>query len=254
MPVELTKIAPFMWDQLPKLFNMGPLWFVAMLLIFDLGNAAWRLAFNRLAPTSKSAGSWPGFLAIGAFALVLGLASYLIRIVLPIGTAVLSFPTLGYLPQYLSFFVLGIIGSQRNWLQDMPSSRGKVGCGAAVVVTLILFPLSLTGGAHFLGGGYWQSAAYALWDSIFAAGMVLALITLFRRFFNRQGQLGRFLSRHAFTVYIIHSPVIVFLTLALRSIHLHNLLKFGLASIIGVPLCFAVAYLVRKLPLASRIL
>jgi hypothetical protein len=46
----------------------------------------------------------------------------------------------------------------------------------------------------------------------------------------------------------------VLLALALRGIHPEQLLKFGLAAIIGVPLCFAVAYLVRKIPLASRIL
>ena len=84
--------------------------------------------------------------------------------------------------------------------------------------------------------------------------MSLGLITLFRRYFDRQGRLGRFLSQHAFTVYIIHAPVIVFLAIALRGIHPEQLLKFGLAAVFGVPLCFAVAYLVRKIPYATRIL
>jgi peptidoglycan/LPS O-acetylase OafA/YrhL len=63
-----------------------------------------------------------------------------------------------------------------------------------------------------------------------------------------------FLYKHAFTVYIIHIPIIVFLALALRGVHIEQLLKFGLAAIIGVPLCFAVAYLVRKIPLADKII
>jgi glucan biosynthesis protein C len=82
--------------------------------------------------------------------------------------------------------------------------------------------------------------------------MCLGLITLFRRFFDSLGLLGRFLYKHAFTVYIIHIPIIVFLALALRGVHIEQLLKFGLAAIIGVPLCFAVAYLVRKIRLRTR--
>jgi len=99
-----------------------------------------------------------------------------------------------------------------------------------------------------------QSAAYALWDSTFSVGICLALLTFFRRFLNRQSRFSCFLSRQAFTVYIIHIPIIVLLALALRGIHLELLLKFALAALIGLPLCFSIAFLVRKIPFASRIL
>ena len=87
-----------------------------------------------------------------------------------------------------------------------------------------------------------------------SVGMGLGLIVLFRRFFDRQGRLGYFLSRQAYTVYITHITVIVLLALALRGLHPEALLKVGLAAVIGIPLCFGVAYLVRRIPLASRIL
>jgi peptidoglycan/LPS O-acetylase OafA/YrhL len=82
----------------------------------------------------------------------------------------------------------------------------------------------------------------------------LGLIVLFRRFFDYPGRLGRFLSKQSYTVFIIHIAIIVFLALALRDIHLEQLLKFGLAAAIGVPLCFGAAYLVRKIPFADRVL
>jgi glucan biosynthesis protein C len=44
----------------------------------------------------------------------LALSSYLIRIVWPLGKYVLGFPTLAYLPQYLSFFALGTVAFHRN--------------------------------------------------------------------------------------------------------------------------------------------
>jgi surface polysaccharide O-acyltransferase-like enzyme len=52
--------------------------------------------------------------------------------------------------------------------------------------------------------------------------MCLGLITLFRRFSNRSGRLGEFLSRHAFSVYVVHAPVIVLLAIAVREINPSN--------------------------------
>jgi glucan biosynthesis protein C len=255
MPVELTKITtPFTWRQYPRMVGAGPLWFVEMLLVFDFGYAIVRLATQRHARRSAGDGARPGYRAIGLFILGLALASYLVRIVLPLGRPVHGFPTLAYFPQYLSFFVLGILGARRNWPKTVPGSMGKAGFAAALGATVLLLPLAFSGKTNFLGRGYWQSGVYALWDSIFAVGICLAWTTFFRRFFCRQGRLGRFLSPLPFTVYVIHIPVIVLLALALRGLQLEHLLKFGLAAVIGVPLCFMVAYLIGKIPLAPRVL
>ncbi len=264
MPASLTGItSPLTWQKYPHLIGFGPLWFVAMLLIFDFGYAAWRTATRNRASQLAINSAPPGYLAIGIFVLVLALVSYLVRIVVPVGKFVLGvFPTLGYLPQYLSFFVLGIIASRSNWFRTIPSKTGRVGLIMALAVTVLLFLIALLGlpprltdiGSNFVGNGHWQSAVYTLWDSTVSVGMCLGLITLFRRFLDRSGRHGRFLSQQSFTVYIIHAPVIVLLAVSLKGIELEHLLKFGLAAAIGVPLCFAVAYIVRKIPLVSRIL
>jgi glucans biosynthesis protein C len=257
MPAALTGITtPFTWQQYPRLMGVGPLWFVEMLLIFVLGYVAWRWLARKQTQHWEREVRPPSYLAVGLFVLVLALASYLMRIVVPLGMSipVFDFPSLAYLPQYLSFFILGIIAFRRDWFRTIPGSMGKVGLVTALAATILLFPLAVSGGADFVGKGHWQSAVYALWDSIFSVGMCLGLIAFFRRFFNRQTRLGRFLSRNAFTVYIIHIPVIVLLALALRGLHPEQLLKFGLVALIGVPLCFVVAFLVRKIPFASRIL
>jgi glucan biosynthesis protein C len=245
---------PLTWQDYLRFIGPGPLWFVAMLLVFDFSYAAWRVATKNRPTRSANDSSLPNYRMIVVYVLALALASYLIRIVVPIATYVLSFPTLAYLPQYLSFFAIGIIAYRRNWLRTIPSRMGKLGFGVALVVTLTLFPVALRGGGDFLGGGFWQSGVYALWDSTFAVGMVLGLITLFRRRFDYPSRLGRFLSQHSYTVFIIHIPVIVSLAVAMQGIHMYQLFKFGLAAIIGVPLCFGAAYLVRKIPLADSVL
>jgi len=264
-PASLTEITTLLtWQTYPKLIGIGPGWFIAMLLIFDFGYAAWRMLTRNRTSYSMSKSSLPSYLRIGVFILALAMASYLVRIVVPLGKDVLGFPTLSYLPQYLSFFVLGTVAYRHNWFRTLPSSMGLVGFVTAVVAGVLLFPLAFSGHllsleltpavTNFMGNGQWQSAVYALWESIFAVGMCLGVITLFRHFFNRQGRFGMFLSQHSYTVYVIHIPIVVFLALALRGIDLEPLLKFGMEAVIAVPSCFAVAYIVRKIPLASRIL
>lgn len=271
MPSSLTGITnPPTIQSYPNLIGLGPLWFVAMLLIFNFGYVGWRALTGNRASSSSSPAA-PGYLLVGIFALLLAGASYLFRMIVPLGQSVnlfvdfLGFPTLAYLPQYLSFFVLGIVASRGDWFRNLPNAMGIAGFVAAAVATIILFPLAFSGQLFSLeltaealnngmGNGHWQSAAYALWDSITAVGLSIGLITLFRRFLNGKGKLGTFLGQHSYAVYIIHIPIIVFLAYGLRTLELGTLLKFGVASIIIVPVCYAAAFIVRKIPYVSRVL
>jgi len=265
MPATLTGITtPLTWQVYPHFLGLGPLWFVAMLLVFNFGYAAWRMLTRDRTSSSMSKPSVPGYLSIVLFVVALALASYLVRIVVPIGQSVLEFPTLAYLPQYLGLFVLGTLASRRDWFRTLPSSMGVVGFVTVAVAGVFLFPLAFSGRLFSLeltpafdnamGSGHWRSAVYALWDSITATGMCLALIPLFRRFFNGQGRFGRFLSQHSYAVYVLHIPIVVVVAYALRGIKLAALVKFGLASLLGIPLCFGIAYITRKIPGVSRVL
>jgi peptidoglycan/LPS O-acetylase OafA/YrhL len=265
MPASLTGITtPPTWQAYPRYIGLGPLWFVAMLLIFSFGYAAWRMLTRNRTSSSMSRSLLPSYLGIGIFILALALVSYLVRIIIPLGKSVLDFPTLAYLPQYLSFFVLGTVASRHDWFRTLPRSMGLVGFVTAVVAGVSLFPLAISGHlfsleltpafTNAMGNGHWQSAVYTLWDAIFAVGMCLGAITLFRHFFNGQGRFGRFLSQHSYAVFVFHIPIVVVVAFALRGIELAPLLKFGMAAVIMVPTCFAVAYIVRKIPDVSRIL
>jgi peptidoglycan/LPS O-acetylase OafA/YrhL len=264
MPPELTGITtPISWAAYPELLGMGPLWFVAMLLIFSFGYAGWRwLTRNRTASPAEQS-SPPGYLAIVIFTVALALVSYALRNYVPMGQDVLQFPTLAYLPQYISFFVIGALASRKDWLRRMPSAKGVVGFVAAAVTTVLLFPLALSGNmfslevtepAGFVGNGHWQSAAYASWDSIFAVGMCLAALVFFRRFTSKENRLGTFLSQQSYAVYIIHIPVIVLIAVLMKELGLGALPKFALAAVIIVLVCFVVAYVLRKIPGVSRVL
>ncbi|MCO6450907.1 MAG: acyltransferase family protein [Caldilineales bacterium] len=246
-----------------EFIGLGVAWFLALLLIFSFGYAIWRgLTRNRPSPGREAAP--PRYLGIAIFILALAVVTYLTRIVIPIGKSILDFPTLAYLPQYLSFFVLGIIGYRRDWLRIIPGRMGGIGFAIAVMATLLLFPipiLGMLGGTmRFLGNGSWPSAVYALWDSAFAVGMTLASITFFRHYFNDKSRLGSFLSQQSYAVYVIHSPIIIAIAYALYLVYTQAgidfgpLLKFVIATVIIVPVCYIFAYIIRKIPGVSRVL
>jgi hypothetical protein len=265
MPPELTGITnPPTWGSYPRMIGVGPLWFIILLLVFSLGYVVWRMLTGNQISSSTDEPSQPSYLGMGVWVLALAGISYLIRMVIPIGQAVWEFPTLAYLPQYLGFFVVGTVAYRRNWFRTVPSSMGIVGLVAALISSVVLFPLAFSGRLFSLelteamtsamGNGHWRSAVYALWDSIFAVGLCLGAITVFRRFFNAESRFGRFLAQHSYAVYVIHIPVIVFLAWTLRGMALPSLLKFVVASVVIVPACFVVAAIVREVPGLSRVL
>ena len=218
----------------------------------------WRGVTRKPETASQTKSSIPSYLGIGIFILALAGISYLWRMVVPLGQSVWQFPTLAYLPQYLSFFVIGMIASRKDWFRTIPRSMGTVGFVIAIVAGVILFPLAFSGQMFSLelsgaldiafGNGTWQSAVYALWDSIFAVGISLGLLTFFRSNFNRQNWFGRFLAQQSYAVYLIHIPLIVFMAYGMRNIMVGSLFKFELASLVIIPVCFVSAAVIRKIP------
>ncbi|ARF57103.1 acyltransferase family protein [Streptomyces gilvosporeus] len=257
-------------------WDAGPMWFVEVLLVLAgvyvlirrrddrrAGGKADGSAFAaeadhqaaygpRRAPDHKPLR--PG--AIIAFTVALALATYLWRMLVPTGTyfPVVGLPTPNFLPQYASFFVIGVLAFRRGWPQTLSRTAGRVGFTVTAVATLAYLPVLLTSPDAVDGHGTWQSLANAAWESTFAVGMVIGLTVFFRERLNRQGRAAGFLSRHAFAVYLIHPPVLVALGFAFRWLHAPAAAKFALVAALALPLCWAVGYVVRSLPRADRVL
>ncbi len=244
------------------LIGGGPLWFVEVLLIFTIVYVAGRRLFrpNAPVPPVQTDSRFPGSKVIVFFAVLMAAVTFLIRLWHPVGWSFsplnLQFP---FFVQYIALFVVGLIAYRRNWLASLSDATGKRWLAVAIVLILLFVPMAIVGGAMesdepFRGGPYWQAAAYALWESFVCAGMCIGLIYLFRRYMNRQGRLAKFLSPNAYTAYIIHAPIITATALVLRTVDLYPLLKFGLAVLIALPLCFVLSNLIRKLPYTDRVL
>jgi hypothetical protein len=241
--------------------RMGPMWFVALLLIFSFGYVLWRAFVKR--PGRESAA--PGAAAVAAFVVALAGVTILMRLWIPVGEEWLGFPSLGYLPQYLSFFSIGVIAYRRNWLANLRTGIGWAGLGMAAFATILLFPYAFSGemfsieltealGNAFGDSWHWQSAAYALWDSALAVGLTLFLLTVGSSFLSGQGPVSRFLARNTYGVYVLHIPIVVYIAVMMRNIEMDHILKFSLAAAVALPLCFAAAAIVRRIPGVSKVL
>ncbi len=106
----------------------------------------------------------------------------------------------------------------------------------------------------FAGGFHWQALVEAVWESFLVVGVSIGLPVLFRTRWNRQGRLAKGLAASVYTIYLIHPLVLVSVASALHTLALHPLLKFAVAVLIALPLCFLVSSFIRKIPFANRML
>ncbi|MFD1937462.1 acyltransferase family protein [Nonomuraea mangrovi] len=228
-------------------WDPGPMWFVEVLLVFAAVYAVIR-RYGRIPRSGPEQA--PGAAPIAAYTLALAAVTFAWRLVVPIGlyVPVLGLPTPSHLPQYASMFAIGVLAHRRGWFATLSRRAGRLGFAAAGLGTLVLLPV------RFMSGGAVADLAQATWEAVFAVGVIIGLLVLFRERFNAQGARGRFLSEHAYTVYIIHPVVLVGLAYAFAWLHVAAIVTFAVVSALALPLCWGLASLTRSLPGAKRIL
>ena len=267
MPRELTGITgELSFAAWPRMLGLGPLWFIALALVFSVGYALWRLASRGQMPLVRRPA--PPLLHVCVFIAILAAITWVWRMAVPLGrdvsvfTDALSFPTLSYLPHYLAFFVIGVATRRNGWLQAPTRAGIWQGAVPALVATIVLLPWALSGnflqltfspGAEFTGNGTWQSGLFSIWDSIMAVGLLVAALGLFESWFNREGPVWRFLARQSYAAFLIHVIVVTFVAYGLHGLDWPALAKFVLLAVIAVPLSFGIAYVIRLIPGVSKV-
>jgi peptidoglycan/LPS O-acetylase OafA/YrhL len=237
----------------------GPMWFAVALLCFSLGYGALRI-INGRRPRENPEAQLPSHLQVIGLAAAIGLCSFLVRIVQPMGTNILNMQ-LCFFSQYVFLFIMGILAWRRNWLLRIPYEFGirwlalALTLGSLLWVLLLVALLSTHSESKLSGGFSWQSAAFSFWESFFCLGLCLGLIVLFRERFNQQGKLARGLAANSFSIYLFHPPLLIAVTLAMRGWDAPKLLKFLCATLLGLIVSYLGASLVfRRIPYLNRVL
>jgi peptidoglycan/LPS O-acetylase OafA/YrhL len=243
-------------------WDPGPLWFAEVLLAFSGLYVLYRKRRGKEPgsgdlPTSGGESASPRKVHFAIFALALAAATYVWRLIVPLGQywPIVGLPTPAYLPQYASLFVVGILAYRRGWLQALSASDGWFGLAMAILGTAVLMPIAAQADLKMsVGHGTWQSFVQSLWESLFAVGIITALIVLFRQRWNSQGRRGEFLVRQAYAVYMLHPLVLVGLGYAFAWLSAPAIVKFAIMAALALPLCWAVAAAVRSVPSVRRVL
>ncbi len=234
--------------------ELGLMWFVILLLLFSILYIPWNLLLKKF-PLNLNFNIFPNRFKLISFAVLIGTATFLIRIYFPIGFVFqplnLQVP---FLLQYIMLFIIGITAYHGNWLDLLKPTINRfwrnltLGLIASMSVLFIL-----SGGLRgdvtpALGGFHWQSLAYSLWEQLFCLGMIITLLPYFKEKKNCQGKLAKELTASSYAVYIFHTPVLVLFTALLRELTFHPLIKTLLFILPVLGLCFLSASLIRRLP------
>lgn len=246
----------FVAANVPGVFGTGPLWFVLALLVFALAYTTREKLRTRPADPHPFPASDA---VIVRFAIAIGLIAFCVRIVFPVGWAVLGLQ-LGYFPLYIALFFFGILARRDAWLAAIDRRRA-IRWFRAALVAIAVMPAAIVlgggasdGGEAFRGGISWQALVYALWEPVVCIGVSLRLLVLFRERFSGTTRFSARLDRSAYAAYILHPLVVVPLTAAIAPRPGGPIVHFVALATAAIGVSFAAADLVRRAPGARRIL
>ncbi len=237
-----------LWSQ--AYFGIGPLWFAEALLIFAAGYWLWRSLEFKTSPVK-----FPSQIALLLAALGVGAAAFCIRLVVPLGQDLLGLQ-IGYFASYIFLFVVGCLAWQGQWLEQVNPAQAK----RWLIVMLFALPvvplaILLNGGIDGARGGRnLMALIYAFWEPLVAWGIILGLLWQFRLRADQPSLLGKWLAERAYTVFIIHPPVLVGISLLLHPWSAPPLIKFVVAGSAACVGCVAIASALLSIPGARRVL
>lgn len=236
-------------DTDPVLDN-GPLWFVGVLLLYSAVLAGWR----RLHPPAPERDGRPlQPRDLGLLALMVGLATFLVRTVLPADSNQPLNAHLWAWPEYLALFGLGVAAARRGWLRPVPRSISRPAGIAALIVIVVLpavvlstEPLGLTEDAWF---GGWGLPAFlgGMLEGVIAVAAPVWILAFAQRRLNGSGPWRRAMARSSYAAFMLQGPVLIACELALRPAPLPGDAKAVIVAVLGIAGSFALAW-----PLVTR--
>jgi surface polysaccharide O-acyltransferase-like enzyme len=238
--------------------DFGVLWFVAALLLFSviyvLLKSLFRINFKKKMPAP---GSWTVLL----FAIILGIISFVIRIIFPVGWVLkpLGFQ-LGHFPQYIALFSIGLLAASNNWFEGLTEQTGKR-LTLSAWLCLLFFPVffliqkKLNMPVEWYSGGFhWQSLLYAIWEQWIGLSILTALLIKGKRSWNTTSPLLSKLSRPSFAVYIFHPLIVVSLSLMVRNWMIDPAIKLLVVAPLAVLGSFSLGTLILLIPGVKKII
>ncbi len=233
------------------LTRTGPMWYLFLLLIFTAIYALWRqiTKIDSVQSRIQKEFSIPSYIYLLFLAISLGFATFLIRLISPVDKFPLGIP-FGFFFPYLMMFSIGVIAVRYDWFEKMTRNHVKV-WSIIIAVMFVLFyiyafmALGIVSDYSVLFGGFnLHALVFAVVENVIAMGMIFVLIKIFYAKFNKQGKILKNLSSSAFPMYLIHPPVLVFVSLGFAFIPILPVIKFTIVFPLTVILCYLLSHFI----------
>jgi surface polysaccharide O-acyltransferase-like enzyme len=257
---EIWRIEVFTLEALlPDPF--GHLWFLQALLLFAAIYVLYKNISNRKTskkPIKLYENDFPTNRIIALCIALLTIITFIVRVWFPIGVWVYSLQ-LAHMSHYVFSFFVGILAYRGKWFSNLSRSQAKF-WGKIALINILILPIPIVLGSNgggmdaFMGGINWQAFVVAAWESVAMISIIIWLLDLFRNRFNKQNRRLGWMAPNVFTAYIIHQIVIVLIMIPLLHFTWPSALKFVVVSVISIPVCFLLSYLIRKIPYVNRVI
>ena len=252
VPVAHHFVSGIPWDDCFWPFEWGHLWFLGHLLVYAAAYSLYRaLGYGPVGARNPDA-PFPSNGRLFCFAVVLALVSTVVRIWYPIDLWLrMGVPAeIAHLPQYLSLFVLGIVAAPYRWLERIPVATGRAWLVIGGLLIAWRFGYTIFHGQYVSHTGLLVDIFWTQWEALLCVSLCVGLPYAFRRHGASTQPWVRFLARHAFLVYVLHLPVLVFIQMALEKSTLGPLtltLVSGASTLVICLACGRVADAVRSI-------
>lgn len=239
--------------------NLGPLWFISLLLVYSICYALLRQFRQFYKKTADYLQNCSLNKILIPNILIIIVLTFIIRIWFPIDKW-LDLTIFAVAPadfiRDTAFFILGIVAFRRNLFFTISRKQGYIWLAIAILLAIFYIVFRpITGEGFFKGGGISLKALrFDIWEAIYCTGMCIGLPVLFREVFNWTNKLWSTLAADAFAAYLFHFPIVIIVQYFFVTVNIGPLSKFFIVSLLAVPLTFFVAHWIRKISGVKRVI
>jgi hypothetical protein len=229
--------------------DAGPLWFVWVLLVFS---AVAVLVLGRIAPATPRELSARLLVRCAVFIIVV---SFALRVFFRIDSFQIGAAHVWQWGQCVGLFALGIAAGRQGWLTRIPRGVRRACLWLMLAGLLAVVTVLVAAGDDldpFGGGLGWQSLVIAVLEGVVSVSTTIVLVDLFRG--AGTGRFAAVLSRGAYGAYLLQTPFLVGLALALRDVSAPSGVKLLVVLPAAIVLSFGTALLLRRVPVLRRAL
>ncbi len=234
--------------------DTGPMWFVAVILLFSIGYAAWR-AWRSASTAPAAPSTWHLMAAIGAIALL----SFLVWQWSSLAEESWYNLKWAQWPQGGILVLLGVWAGERSWLETwLPRIAARLGWVALAALAVLLglagYGLASDDVGLIAGSANLPTFVFAWCDGTIAVAGGLWLVATLRARRPRASWWRAATARSSYATYVIHPLALVALMVLVRDWSVAPEMKLLVVAPLGVLLAYATGFGLTRLPGVRRIL